>query len=167
MPTAPARSVRDRSTPKSAAPKPAAPKSAAPEPPTPTSGADPISEFFASLAAPGHIATFAGESATLRFDVTSGSKLQHWYVAINNGNVAVTSDDSAADAVVRIERHYLEGIVTGQLNAQAATLRQVLTVEGNMAALLMFQRCLPGPSGSTGRVAPISSQTVMAQRRPM
>jgi hypothetical protein len=187
MPTAPARSARDRSSPKSAppksaapkppAPRPAVPKSAAPQPPGPksaaptgpaaASGADPISEFFASLAAPGHIATFAGESATLRFDVTSGSKLQHWYVTINNGNVAVTRDDTAADVVVRIERPYLEDIVTGRLNAHAAMLRQVLSAEGNMAALMMFQRCLPGPRGSTGRVAPISSQTVMAQRRPM
>jgi hypothetical protein len=131
------------------------------------SASDPISEFFASLAAPGCIATFAGESATLRFDVSSDSKMQHWYAAISNGNVVVTHDNSPADAIVQIERPYLEDIVTGRLNAQAAMLRQVLTVEGSMAALMMFQRCLPGPRGSTGRVAPISSQTVMAQRRPM
>jgi hypothetical protein len=166
-PTAPKSASPKPAAPKQTAPKSAAPGSAAPTPPAPLSGGDPISEFFASLAAPGYIATFAGESATLRFDVTSGSKLEHWYVTINNGNVAVTRDDSAADAVVRIERPCLEDIVTGQQNAQAAMLRQVLTVEGNMAALMMFQRCLPGPSGSTGRVAPISSQTVMAQRRPM
>lgn len=136
-------------------------------PPSPTSASDPISEFFASLAAPGYIATFAGESATLRFDVTGGSKMQHWYLTISNGNVAVTRDNDPADAIVRIERPYLEEIVTGRLNAQAAMLRQVLAVEGSMSALMMFQRCLPGPRGSTGRVAPISSQTVMAQRRPM
>jgi SCP-2 sterol transfer family len=140
---------------------------AAPTPPAPTSADDPISEFFASLAAPGYIETFAGESAKLRFDVTSGSKMQHWYVAISNGNVTVTRDSGPADAVVKIERPYLEDIVRGRLNAQAAMLRQVLTVEGSMAALMMFQRCLPGPRGSTGRVAPISSQTIMAQRRPM
>jgi predicted lipid carrier protein YhbT len=134
---------------------------------SPTSVSDPISKFFASLAAPGYIATFAGESATLRFDVTSGSKMQHWYLTISNGNVTVTRDNSPADAIVRIEHPDMEDIVRGRLNAQAAMLRQVLTVEGSMAALMMFQRCLPGPSGSTGRVAPISSQTVMAQRRPM
>lgn len=135
-------------------------------PPAPTSASDPISEFFASLAAPGYIATFAGESATLRFDVTGRGKMQHWYVTISNGNVAVTRDNSPADAIVRIDRPHLEAIVLGQLNAQAAMLRQVLAVEGSMAALMMFQRCLPGPRGSTGRVAPISSQTVMVQRRP-
>jgi SCP-2 sterol transfer family len=136
-------------------------------PTAPARTADPISEFFASLAAPGQIATFAGESATLRFDVTSDGKMQHWYLTINNASVTVTRDSGPADAVVRIERPYLEEIVTGRLNAQAAMLRQVLTVEGSMAALMMFQRCLPGPRGSTGRVTPISSQTVMAQRRPM
>jgi SCP-2 sterol transfer family len=160
MPTAPARSARDRSAPAAASP-------AASKPPAPASASDPIGEFFASLAAPGYIDTFAGESATLRFDVTSGSKMQHWYLTISNGHVAVTRDNTPADAIVRIERPYLEDIVRGRLNAQAAMLRQVLTVQGSMAALMMFQRCLPGPRGSTGRVAPISSQTVMAQRRPM
>jgi len=65
-----------------------------------------------------------------------------------------------------VDRPHLEAMVTGRLNAQAALLRGLLTCEGSMAMLIMFQRCLPGPRGSTGRVAPISSETVMAQRRP-
>lgn len=129
--------------------------------------ADPISQFFADLAAPGHLATFEGDSATLRFDVHDGGQIQHWYVAVTNGDVAVSRQNKAADAVIHVERPTFEAIVTGRMNAQAALLRGVLTCEGSMAALMMFQRCLPGPPGSTGRVAPISSQTVMAQRRPM
>ena len=54
-------------------------------------------------------------------------------------------------------------VVTGRLNAQAAILRGLLTCEGSMAACMMFQRSLPGPPGSVGRVAPISSAAVMAQ----
>ncbi len=135
--------------------------------------ADPISQFFANLAAPGHLATFEGHSATLRFDVADGGQMQHWYVAISNGDVAVTRQngvtrqDKGADAIIHVERPQFEAIVTGRMNAQAALLRGVLTCEGSMAALLMFQRCLPGPPGSTGRVPPINSQTVMAQRRSM
>jgi len=129
--------------------------------------ADPISQFFANLAAPGHLATFEGDSATLRFDVHDGGQIQHWYVAVSNGDVAVSRQNKAADAVIHVERPTFEAIVTGRMNAQAALLRGLLTCEGSMAALMMFQRCLPGPPGSTGRVAPISSQTVMAQRRPM
>jgi len=129
--------------------------------------ADPISQFFADLAAPGHLATFEGHSATLRFDVHESGQVQHWYVAVSNGDVTVTRQNKAADAVIHVERPSFEAIVTGRMNAQAALLRGVLTCEGSMAALLMFQRCLPGPPDSTGRVAPIRSQTVMAQRRPM
>jgi len=135
--------------------------------------ADPISQFFANLAAPGHLATFESHSATLRFDVHDGGQDQHWYVAVNNGDVAVnrqnavTRQNRGADAVIHVDRPPFEAIVTGRMNAMAALLRGVLTCEGSMAALMMFQRCLPGPPDSTGRVAPISSQTVMAQRRPM
>jgi hypothetical protein len=132
-----------------------------------TMTADPISQFFADLAAPGHLATFEGHSATLRFDVHDGAQVHHWYVAVSNGDVAVTRQNKAADAVIHVERPPFEAIVTGRMNAQAALLRGVLTCEGSIAALMMFQRCLPGPPGSTGRVARISSQTVMAQRRPM
>ncbi|HXB49332.1 MAG TPA: SCP2 sterol-binding domain-containing protein [Streptosporangiaceae bacterium] len=134
---------------------------------SPTMAADPISQFFADLAAPGHLATFEGDSATLRFDVHDGGQVQRWYVAVTNGDVAVSRQTKAADAVIHVERPTFEAIVTGRMNAQAALLRGVLTCEGSMAALMMFQRCLPGPPGSTGRVAAISSQTVMAQRRPM
>ncbi|HEY2506127.1 MAG TPA: SCP2 sterol-binding domain-containing protein [Streptosporangiaceae bacterium] len=128
--------------------------------------ADPISQFFAEFAAPGHLATFEGDSATLRFDVDDDSQVQHWYVAVRDGDVAVTRQTDAADAVIQVDRPIFEAIVTGRMNAQAALLRGVLSCAGSMAALMMFQRCLPGPPGSTGRVAPITSQTVMAQRRP-
>ena len=77
--------------------------------------------------------------------------------------MTVARSADPADAIVRVERPVLEAIVTGRLNAMAAILRGLLTCEGSMAALVIFQRCLPGPPGSTGRVAPISSQTVTAQ----
>ena len=37
-------------------------------------------QFFAGPGAPGHLATFEGESATLRFDVRDGASGQHWHV---------------------------------------------------------------------------------------
>jgi SCP-2 sterol transfer family len=125
--------------------------------------ADPVDQFFASLTEPGRIATFEGQSASLRFDVSDGPDIPGWHVLVAGGEVTVTRSGSPADAVVRLERRYLEAIVTGRLNAQAAILRGLLTCEGSMAALVMFQRCLPGPPGSAGRVPPISSQTVMAE----
>jgi len=130
---------------------------------------DPISDFFAGLAEPGRLDTFAGESAMLRFDVRgteNAADVERWLVTIQNGAVTVTRRNSPADAVVRIDRQHFQDVVTGRLNAQAALLRGLLTCEGSVAALMMFQRCLPGPPGSAGGVAPITSETVMAQRRP-
>ncbi len=126
---------------------------------------DPISEFFAALAEAGHLATFEGQSATLRFDVADGTRVAGWRLTVRDGDVSVTREDEAADAIVRADRPHFEAIVTGRLNAQAAMLRGLLVCEGSMAACIMFQRCLPSPPGSTGRVAPISGATVMSQRR--
>jgi len=133
--------------------------------------ADPISDFFAGLTEPGHIATFEREAATLQFEVADGpdpgsGQVGHWHVTIHDGDVDVTRQVFPADAIVHVARPNLERIVTGRLNAQAAVLRGLVAVEGSMAALMMFQRCLPGPPGSTGTVEPLTSQAVMAQRRP-
>jgi hypothetical protein len=152
---------------------------------TAPAGADPIGFFFDGLAAPGHVATFERESATVRFDVDEpdadrdehGRSLRiqarsappgsthedHWYLTISNGDVTVTRQVDEADTIVHIARPDLEAMVTGRLNAQAALLRGLITCEGSMAALMVFQRSLPGPPGSTGRVPPISAQDVMTE----
>jgi hypothetical protein len=127
---------------------------------------DPIGEFFEGLVELGHVETFAGESAALRFDVADGGRVERWRLTVSDGDVSLAQEDGPADAVLRVDRPHFEAIVTGHLNAQAAMLRGLLVCEGSMAACIMFQRCLPGPPGSTGRVAPISSATVMSQRRP-
>ncbi len=128
--------------------------------------ADPVTRFFAALDEPGHIATFEGDSASIRFDVLDDKdkKVERWHISIARGDVAVTHSSGPADAIVRIDRRHLEALVTGRLNAQAAYLRGLFACEGSVGALMMFQRCLPGPPGSTGRVAPISYQAVMAGR---
>ena len=127
--------------------------------------ADPVTQFFAALDEDGHLATLDGDSTVIRFDVLDGKKVERWRVSIARGEVAVTHSADPADSTVRIDRGHFEAIVTGHLNAQAAFLRGLFVCEGSVGALMTFQRCLPGPPGSTGRVAPISSQAVMAGRR--
>jgi hypothetical protein len=126
---------------------------------------DLVSQFFAGLAQPGHLATFEGESATLRFEVFDGERVDKWHVTVIDGDVTVTRRNGSPDVVVGIQRPDFEAMITGRMNAQAALLRGLVTFEGDIAALMMFQRCLPGPPGSTGRVAPITSKKVMAERR--
>lgn len=140
-----------------------------------------VESFFAGLADLGHVATWEREFATIRFDIPDADdvdgeleaeagqhhpdRLERWYVTISDGTVSATRQDRPADAVVRVSRPRFEAMVRGELNAQAAFLRGLLTVEGKVAALVLFQRCLPGPAGSKGRVAPIPAATVTAQRR--
>jgi hypothetical protein len=139
---------------------------------------DTVSRFFGGLAEAGHLATFDRQSATLRFDILDGDNVERWYVKVHDGEVAVTKlgepadapadvpADVAADVTVRMDRRNFAAMATGRLNAMAAILRGLLTCEGNMAAAMTFQRCLPGPPGSNGRVAPIDGKTVMTYRRP-
>jgi hypothetical protein len=131
-----------------------------------TVSGDPVSDFFTTLAAPGHLATFERESATLRFDVADGERVERWHVTVSDGDTTVTRRKDPADAVVLIDRNRMAELVTGRLNAMAALLRGLLACEGSPAAAIMFQRCLPGPPGSKGRVAPVTSKAVMARRRP-
>ena len=127
--------------------------------------ADPVTRFFAALNEPGHLATLEGDSATLRLDILDGEKVERWRVSMARGDVAVTHAAGPADATARIERRYFEAVIAGRLNAEAAFLRGLFAVDGSAGALMLFQRCLPGPPDSTGRVAPISSETVMAEKR--
>src|SRR5579862_1595404 len=51
---------------------------------------DPVSQFFGMLGQPGHLTTFEGESATLRFDLLDGKRTDRWYLTVADGEVAVT-----------------------------------------------------------------------------
>ena len=126
---------------------------------------DPVGLFFAGLAETGHVATFEGQSATVRLDVVNEDGVESWHLTVSRGDVDVTRGDRPADAIMRTDRPQAEAMVTGRLNAQAAILRGALACEGKLAAVVMFQRCLPGPPNSTGRAAPISGATVMATIR--
>ena len=124
---------------------------------------DPVGSFFAGLAETGHVATFERQSATVRLDVANRDEVERWHLTVSRGDVDVTRENRPADAIIRTDRPQAEAMVTGRLNAQAAILRGALACEGKMAAVVMFQRCLPGPPDSTGRAAPVSGETVMAQ----
>jgi putative sterol carrier protein len=130
----------------------------------PASETDPIGRFFTELERQGSVATFEGQSATVRFEVVDQAEHERWYVAVNRGDVAVSRQKAPADAVATVRRPDLEALVEGRMNAQAAFLRGSVTCTGSMGALIMFQRCLPGPPGSVGRVAPISSATVTKEK---
>jgi putative sterol carrier protein len=106
---------------------------------------DPTSAFFARLAEQGHEPLLASATGTLRFDLVRGRRVEHWFVAIDKGDVRVSQKESRATAVVRLDRALFDRMVTGRMNAMAATLRGVLDPEGDLGLVLLFQRLFPGP----------------------
>ena len=48
---------------------------------------DPVSRFFAGLAETGHVATFDGQSATVRLDVVTGDEVERWHLTVSKGDV--------------------------------------------------------------------------------
>ena len=115
---------------------------------------DPVSEFFRGLAERGREPLLANVSGTLRFDLVNGQRVEHWHLAIKNGDVAVSRSDAEADAVVRTVKVLFEGMTAGRVNAMAAALRGALVPRGNLALVVSFQRLFPGPAASRAKAGP-------------
>lgn len=111
------------------------------------------SEFFDGLAALRSEPLLHNVTGTIRFDLTSDDDVEHWLVRVRQGDVGVSRRKAKADCVVVAERRVFERLVTGEVNAVAAVLRNELRVEGPAALLLAFQRLLPGPPGSVREAA--------------
>jgi putative sterol carrier protein len=107
--------------------------------------ADAIAEFFGALDSRGHEPILEKTSGTLRFDVKNGKRIERWSVSVNRGDVAVSRRNTAADCVVRLDRPILEAIVSGRSNATAAMLRGIVSVEGDLELIVLFQRLFSRP----------------------
>jgi len=89
-------------------------------------------------------------TATIRVDLDDRNSTRHWFLDVNKGTVAVSDSEADADAIIHSNHSLFEHLVTGEVNAVAATLRGQLAVEGDRRLLVAFQRLMPGPpAGST------------------
>jgi len=96
--------------------------------------------FFATLASRGQEQLLQKVVGTIRFDAVDGQRVEHWYVALDRGDVKVSRKNAKADAVIRGDTAILDGIFSGRENAMAALLRGALIPEGDPALLLRFER---------------------------
>jgi SCP-2 sterol transfer family protein len=101
-------------------------------------------EFFGRLTAEEQ-PLLAGAEGTLRFDVIRGDTTTTWYVRIDHGDVKVSHDTRAADAMVRVNEPLFDDFVGGRANAVAAALRGEMSLQGSPQLLTVFQRLFPGP----------------------
>jgi putative sterol carrier protein len=109
---------------------------------------DAVGEFFHGLAERGREPLLQNVSGTLRFDLVDGERVEHWYLTVKNGDVAVSQKDAEADAIVRTAKVLFDGMTAGRVNAMAAALRGTLVPHGNLALVVSFQRLFPGPAAS-------------------
>jgi putative sterol carrier protein len=102
--------------------------------------------FFEDLAKSDGVPLLQRVKGTLRFDLDDDGSIEHWFVAIDRGAVKVSRRKTAADAVVNTDRVLLDDMVQGRVNATAAALRGLISIEGNIGLVMVFQRLFRGPA---------------------
>jgi putative sterol carrier protein len=117
---------------------------------------DATTEFFSALGQRGHEPLLKKVTGTLRFDLVQGEGIDHRFVTIKKGDVAISEENTEADCVVRTDRSLFDCMVNGEQNAMAAALRGALVFRGNAALLLSFQRLFSGPVNSLDQGRPTS-----------
>ena len=109
--------------------------------------------FFEDLGRTGHVPLLQRVKGTMRFDLEDAGGIEHWYVAVDKGDVKVSRKKTSADTVVNTDRALLDDMVQGRVNATAAMLRGLISVDGNFGLLMLFQRLFPGPPKARGKKA--------------
>jgi SCP-2 sterol transfer family len=108
----------------------------------------PTAKFFRDLATRGYDPLLARVTGTVRFDIADGSEVEHWYVTVRKGDLAVSHKRTKADVVAVLDRALADRIFVGDENATASLLRGVFRVEGDLSIMVQFQRLFPGPPES-------------------
>jgi putative sterol carrier protein len=108
--------------------------------------ADATEAFFARLSGRGHEPMLRRTTASIRIDLTGGNEMEHWFIAIKHGDVAITRADGPADLVLLTDRGVFEDLAAGRLNPMAATLRGLIGYEGDPALMVRLQRVFPAPT---------------------
>jgi putative sterol carrier protein len=110
--------------------------------------ADPTAEFFESLRRHAHEPLLEHVKGTLRFELADDDQVEHWFVAVDNGDLAVSHLRRRADCTLRAPKRLFAGVARGEVNAMAAVLRGAVDVEGDPELLVRFQRVFPPPKQS-------------------
>jgi putative sterol carrier protein len=113
---------------------------------------DATKNFFNGLGMAGPEPLLANSSGSIQFELGKARGVEHWHVAVKKGDVAVSNQKSDASATVRCDKSLFDGIVAGETNAIAATLRGALLGEGDLALVMAFARLFPGPATSRSGV---------------
>ena len=109
---------------------------------------DPTATFFENLGSQGYEPVLAHIDGTVRFDVAGGDRIEHWFVTIHKGEIAVSRKRARADAVINLEKSLSDEILSGKTNAIARLLRGQIHIEGDLTLIMQLQRVFPRLAGS-------------------
>jgi putative sterol carrier protein len=112
--------------------------------------ADRTAEFFAELAQRSHEPRLAGFTGSVRFDLVHDGEVDHWFLDIAKGDLTVSNHDGPADAIISGDRTVIDGVIAGDVNPVAATLRGVLTIAGDWDLIFLCQRLFGSARVTTG-----------------
>jgi SCP-2 sterol transfer family len=111
---------------------------------------DATDAFFEELRARGHEPRLRNVTGTVRFDITQDGSTTLWWLAIDKGDLRVSTgeagtDSTDPDCVIKTRRSLFDEIATGQVNALAAMLRGDVIVAGDPELLVAVQPLFPPP----------------------
>jgi hypothetical protein len=111
--------------------------------------ADATQDFFRGLARRGHDRRLrAIDEGSVRFDIDSDGRIDHWLVAIDKGDITVTEQATGGDAVVRADRAVFDRIASGEAYFLTTVLRGEAAVEGSPQLFATVRRLFPPPPSS-------------------
>jgi predicted lipid carrier protein YhbT len=96
--------------------------------------------FFDRLAARGYEPLLHTTSGTIRLDIQDEGS---WLVVMKNGSLTVSRDMASADCVAICRKEDFEHVAVGEQNPNTLYLQDKLSIMGNIALSLMFQRVFP------------------------
>jgi hypothetical protein len=108
-------------------------------------------EFFDQLSRRRHEHALERVTGTIRCDLVDGSDIDHWFLTIAEGDIAVSRNDAEADAVLRTDRALFDQLAGGEEYMLAAWLRGAASADGDLELLILFERLLPGRQGRRSR----------------
>jgi putative sterol carrier protein len=107
---------------------------------------DVTEEFFTGIAG-GEDPALRKATGSLRFELSHDGEVDHWMVVIDKGMVRAFRAPEAieTESVVRLDKALFEEIAVGKVNTMTAMLRGVVSIEGDLELLYLFQRLIGRP----------------------
>ncbi|WP_433529526.1 amylo-alpha-1,6-glucosidase [Micromonospora sp. CA-263727] len=114
-----------------------------------------LNEFFTGLASSSVGRLPATPTGLLRFDfVAASGGTDTWFVRLCGGRARARRDGGRADCRVEMRAEVFERLLAGGDQVVAMLFRGVVSVEGELALLLLFQRLLPLHADSRASTPP-------------